>query len=90
MELVGAIGRLRTEAFDKINSASQIKWKLKFTEFNYPGPKLMKVWEHFMQWMPTNEHQTVNYSDEMNVSAFKISDDEETCRCEIEEGDHEH
>ena len=90
MELVGATERLRTEAFDKINSASQMRWKFEFTEGDSPGPKLRKVWEHFKQWTSTNEHQTVKDLEEMSVSAFKISDDGETCRHKTEEGEHEH
>ena len=77
---MGAIWRLRTEAFDKINSASQVRWKFEFLGVYFPGPKLRKVWELFKQWASTNEHQKVNNFEEINFSTFKISDDEETCR----------
>ena len=45
IELVGASGKLRTEAFDKINKASQIRWKFEFPEVASPGAKLKKAWE---------------------------------------------
>ena len=53
-------------------------------------PKIRKMWERFKLWMSTNECQTANDFEEMSVSTFKISDDEETCRCETEEGEYKH
>ena len=87
---MGATGKLHTEEFDKANSASQIRWKFELLEVDSPGTKLKKVWDRVNQWMLTNDHQTVKYLEEMSISAFKISYDEEICRYETEEGEYDH
>ena len=47
LELVGATGRPRTDAFDTKNGKIQLKWKIYFPKVEEPGPNLMKAWNRF-------------------------------------------
>ena len=90
LELVGATGRSRTETFDMRNSESQLKWKFKFPQVEAPGPKLMKIWNQFKQWIVGNDYHTVYDFKEMMRSTFKIANGETMCRYETEEGAYEY
>ena len=58
LELVGAIGRSRTDAFDKKDSKSQLKWKFEFPSVEKPGSKSWKTCNKFKKWIVKNDCQT--------------------------------
>ena len=58
LELVGTTGRSSTDAFDAKNGTNQLKWNFDFPKAEEPGPKLIKTWNRFKQWIANIYYDT--------------------------------